>query len=180
MIYELPTSAEVQGKEYKIRSDYRAILDIIEALNDAGLTDKEKAFVILAIFYEDENVPMCEEAIKECFKFINCGTEDNGKKAPKLMDWSKDFQYIVAPVNRVIGQEIRSMEYLHWWTFISAYYEIGDCVFAQIVNIRNKKAKGKQLDKAEKEWYSQNKELVDIKVKLTEAEENLLSKWGGK
>ena len=35
----LPTSVNVSGKEYNIRSDYRAILDICTALNDPELSD---------------------------------------------------------------------------------------------------------------------------------------------
>ena len=93
------------------------------------------------------------------------------------MDWEQDFQYIVAPINRVIGKEIRSLEYLHWWTFISAYYEIGDCLFAQIVRIRSIKAKGKRLDKQDQEFYKENKRLVDIKSKYSETEEKLLQQW---
>lgn len=96
------------------------------------------------------------------------------------MDWEQDFKYIVAPINRVIGTEIRELKYLHWWTFISAYYEIGDCLFAQIVRIRLLKAKGKPLDKADREWYQNNRELVDIKTPFTEAENAVIDAWLGK
>ena len=34
MIYDLPTSLEVSGEIYEIRSDYRYALDILIALND--------------------------------------------------------------------------------------------------------------------------------------------------
>ena len=93
------------------------------------------------------------------------------------MDWEQDFQYIVAPINRVVGCEVRAVDYLHWWTFISAYYEIGDCLFAQIVRIRQLKSKGKKLDKADQEFYRENRRLVDIKIKYTEADELALNKW---
>lgn len=178
----LPTSLEVCGAEYEIRSDYRAVLDICAALSDPELEERERALVLLDIFYPgfSEMPPEhYEEAITQCLRFINCGDGPQNRKAPKLMDWEQDFKYIVAPINRVMGQEIRAVEYLHWWTFISAYYEIGDCLFAQIVRIREKKAKGKKLDKSEQEWYRQNRELVDIKTTYTEKEMDLLKQWGG-
>lgn len=182
MMYELPKSLEVSGVEYEIRSDFRAVLDICAALSDIDLTNEEKAYVCLDIFYPffSEMPPEhYEEAIKKCFWFINCGAdEENNRKAPKLMDWEQDFQYIVAPINRVLGTEIRAVEYLHWWSFISAYYEIGDCTFAQIVRIRDKKAKGKKLDKAEQEWYKNNRKLVDLKQTLSESEKAILKEWG--
>lgn len=182
MMYELPKSLNICGVEYEIRSDYRAVLDICTALSDNDLNDQEKAFVCLDILYPSfEEIPPehYEEALKKCFWFINCGTEDEPtRKAPKLVDWEQDFQYIVAPVNRVLGKEIRAERYIHWWTFISAYYEIGDCTFAQIVRIRDKKARGKKLDKAEQEWYKNNRKLVDLKQTYSESEKAILKEWG--
>lgn len=181
MRYDLPTTAEVNGTEYKIRSDYRDILTIIEAISDAELSEQDKAEAMLDIFYPDfENMPASdyEEAIKQCVLFINCGEEQRDeKRGPKLMDWQQDFLLIAAPVNRVLGKEIRSEKHLHWYTFISAYQEIGDCTFAQVVNIRSKKAKGKKMDKSEQEFYKQNRNLVDFKKQYTKQDEDALSKW---
>jgi hypothetical protein len=184
VIYDLPTTATVNGVEYEIRSDYRAILDICTALNDQELSDGERGMVVLSIFYPKlTEMPQedYQEAIKACFQFINGGKEDGGKKTPKLMDWEQDFHLIVAPVNRVLGVEIRSVDYMHWWTFLSAYMEIGgDCTFAQVVSIRDKKAHGKSLDKADREWYRRNRDLVDFKTTYTEDDQDLMKEWGGK
>lgn len=182
MSYELPVGVEVCGADYEIRSDYRAVLDICAALSDVSPDEQDKALVVLDIFYPgfgDMPPAHYEEAIKRCFWFIACGDDGQNRKAPKLMDWEQDFKYIVAPINRVVGTEIRSVGYLHWWSFISAYYEIGDCLFAQIVRIRDKLARNKTLDKADREWYRDNRALVDLESKYTEAEENILKKWGG-
>ena len=181
--YGLPTTVTVNGKEREIRSDYRAILDIISALNDVNLSDEEKAYVTLKIFYpqfDDITAEEAQEAIEKCFNFIECGNKDDGKKQPKLVDWEQDFQYIITPINAVAGKEVRALDYLHWWTFISYYYEIsGECTFAQIVSIRDKQARGKQLDKQEREWYRRNQTKVDIKNRYSEKEEELLKMWGG-
>lgn len=182
MMYDLPKSLTVCGSEYEIRSDFRAVLDICAALSDNELDDQDKALVALDIMYPAfvEMPPEhYQEAIQQCFWFINCGDDDQNRKAPKLMDWEHDFKYIVAPINRVMGQEVRSVKYLHWWTFISAYYEIGDCTFAQIIRIRDKKARGKTMDKMDREWYSRNRSLVDLPTRYTEAENEILKLWGG-
>ena len=42
MFYSLPVSLEVNGVEHPIRYQYTAVLDIIRALNDRELEDKEK------------------------------------------------------------------------------------------------------------------------------------------
>jgi len=180
-MYELPTSVTVCDVEYEIRSDYRAVLDICTALSDPELSDQERALVTLQIFYPAfDEMPRehYEEAIRKCFWFISCGEENHGKSGPRLVDWEKDFRFIVSPVNRVLGTEIRSLDYLHWWTFVSAYYEIGDCMFAQIVRIREKLAKGKPLDKADREWYRKNRDIVDLKPIYTDAEKETLKAWG--
>ena len=181
MNYELPTTVEIGGKDYKIRSDYRAILDILEALGDPALEDGDKIACILTIFYP-ELPPMdnYEEAVKQCFRFINMNEDEPNKQAPKLMDWSQDILHIIPPINRVLGKEIRSLDYLHWWTFLAAYYEMGECLFSQIVSIRSKKIKGQQLEKWEKQWYKEHRELVDFKTNYTDAEKDLLAQWGVK
>lgn len=177
----LPTSVEVCGVDYEIRSDYRAVLDICTALQDPEVTNEDRAFIALDIFYPAfDNMPSehYRGAIERCYWFINCGRDESDeKKAPKLVDWEQDFQFIVAPINRVTGQEIRALEYMHWWTFMAAFNEIGDCTFAQVVRIRNLKARGKKLDKLDREWYRKNRDIVDIKRHYTDADDDLVKKW---
>jgi len=180
MIYDLPTKATINCKEYEIYSDYRDILDICMALNDAELSEEEKAYIALCRFYVNpEEIPEddIEQALKECMNFISCGEDDTQQNGPKLMDWEQDFRYIVSPVNRIMGTEIRSLEYLHWYSFISAYYEIGECLFSNIVRIRDAKARGKKLSKEDNEWYRKNANIVNIKQKMTDTEEEFLKKW---
>lgn len=178
----LPTSVEIGGKVYDIRTDYRDILTILSAMNDPELNDREKSVAVMVAFYPDvENVPpeCYDEAARRCAWFINGGVDEPAHKSPKLMDWEQDFQYVVAPINRVMGQEIRSSPYMHWWSFLSAYYEIGDCLFAQIVRIRNLRAKGK-MDKDDRRWYQENRELVDFKMRYTSEEEDFINRMMGR
>ena len=66
--------------------------------------------------------------------------------------------------------KIRAEEYLHWWIFIGAYYEIGESAFSSIISIRKKKAQGKRLEKYEQEYYFENRDIVNLKPKYTEDE----------
>lgn len=180
MIYDLPTSLDVCGVSYAIRSDFRAVLDICIALSDINLDATDKTIALLDILYQDYDQMPAEhyqEAVEKGLWFIGCGEDNQNKKAPVLMNWEQDFKYIVAPINHVVGKEIRSIEYMHWWTFISAYYEIGDCYFAQIVRIRDKKARGKKLDKEDREFYKKNRENIDFKISLSDAENEILKQW---
>jgi hypothetical protein len=182
-MWNLPTAVEIDGKEYKItnKCDYRMVLDVICALNDNELDDEQKIRTALYVFYED--ISECndiEKAIKEMYKIISYGEEDDvqGENKPKLIDWEHDFNMLVAPINRVLGYEIRSVDYLHWYTFLSGYMEIGECQFNTVVSIRSKRAKGKKLDDWEKEFYKENKKMVDLPQNLTEEEQEWLdSDW---
>lgn len=184
MIYDLPTSLTVCGVEYEIRSDFRAVLDVIIALNDAELNDREKVYVALCIFYPgfgDMPAEHCREALRQCYWFINGGKDQEPERGQpvKLMDWEQDFPYIISPINRVMGREIRADAYLHWWSFLGAYMEIGECTFAQIVHIRDARARGRKLSKQDQEWYAKNRQLVDLKTQYTAAEDEVLKMWGG-
>ena len=109
--------------------------------------------------------------------FISGGEkQESPKSGPRLVDWEKDFRWIVAPINRALGQDIRGMR-MHWWTFLSYYYEIGECTFSQIVRIRNAQAMGKKLDKADREWLRKNADLVRIDQHYTSADSALLEQW---
>jgi hypothetical protein len=181
MVYGLPTSLQVGGENLEIRSDFRVVLDIFEVLNDVELDAIEKSVAALMIFYpafQDISLEDYQEALEKCFWFINGGQDETPQKGHKLMDWQQDFPLIIAPVNRALGFEAREPgRYLHWWTFLAAFKEIGDCLFAQVVHIRDKKARGKTLDKAEQEFYRRNSDLVDLRTKYSTAEEELFRAW---
>jgi hypothetical protein len=181
--YTLPTSVEVNGEVLDIYSDYRAVLDTLAALSDPELTDYDKANIILRNFYVEPKkitADTLNEAIEKCFWFISCGSDDKDtRKKPKVMDWEQDFQYIIAPINKIAGVEVRSLDYLHWWSFMGYYNEIGECTFQNIVSIRTKLKKGKALDKSEREFYRNNRSMIDFKQTYTAAENDLLKEWGG-
>lgn len=183
MMWDLPIAVEINGKNHPIRKkcDYRVVLDVICALNDNELTDEEKIKCALFIFYEDISaIDDFDTAIKEMFRIINGGEEqeENQEQKPQLMDWEHDFPVLVAPINRVLGFEIRSVDYLHWMSLLSAYMEIGECTFSTIVSIRSKRAKGQKLDKWEIDYMREHRKMVELPRKLTAEEQAFLdSDW---
>lgn len=179
MTYDLPTELIIADTPYAIRSDFRAVLDILTALNDPELTPQSKSYVVLDVLYKDfTSMPSTSfnEALEKAMVFINGGDMDKSqKRQPRLMDWDKDFRYYIAPINKALGCECRSLPYLHWWTFLSAYMEIGECAFSHIVAIRKKKLHGKKLEKHEQEFYLTNKKIIDLKPHVIAEEVDLLN-----
>ena len=184
MMWDLPTTVEIDGVSHKIRNncDYRVVLDVIAALTDEELNDTERVACGLKIFYADAGeIQNVEAAIIEMLRIINLGEEVSGEEEekPKVMDWEHDFNHIAPPISRVLGYSVRdSKRYTHWYDFLGAYSEIGECTFSTIVSIRQKKLKGKKLEDWEREFYRENKKMVDLPYKLTSEEREWLdSDW---
>lgn len=172
--WELPTTLDIGGITYQIRSDYRAVLDILEACGNPEVEYEAKIMIMIKILYPQwKSIPPehYKEAAEKAAAFIDAGIENEGKEKVKVMDWEKDAPVLVPAINEVAGTEIRSLPYLHWWTFLGYYMEIKETsLFSQISHIRQKKASGKRLDKWENRFYSKNKKLIDLKTKKERSE----------
>lgn len=176
----LPKTAEFGGKVYSLSTDFRDVLEIISYMTDKKRTEYVRWRIAVGLFYEPE-VPEehLEEAMQYLADFISYGAEAS-KPGPKLIDWQQDVHMIVSDVNKVAGQEIRALSYLHWWTFLSYFYGIGEGQLSNVVSIRKKKAKGKKLEKWEQEFYMDNKNVVDFKDSNAEEvkkEKEDIMKW---
>lgn len=169
--YDLPTSLIVGGVGFPIRYGWRAILDALSACSDPELDDATKAECLLTIIYPDWSKipPECyQEAIDQACKFIDCGQIEDDKPTPKMIDWEQDAPVIIPEINKVAGREVRLDPNIHWWTFFGWFMGIGDGLLASVLHIRKKKAKRQKLEKWEKEFYNENKSLIDIRVPETE------------
>ena len=182
MIGALPETLTVGGKEYPIRTDYRNVLQVFEAFQDPELTQEEIWIVAIYLLFEgfscDDDVLEAAqngfdlgEAMKQISWFISAGQPEKKVLEQPTYNWAQDEQIIFSAVNKVAGRETRELEYLHWWTFLGYFNEIGEGTFSFIVGIRNKLNKGKKLEKHEKEFLSHNKELVLMKKPKTKEEQ---------
>lgn len=168
-LWSLPRQAVIGGKTYRIHPDFRDILEIIACLNDRNLPELFRWRMALALFYEEEIPPYHRQAAMEYLaEFIRYGMEE--KPGPKLMDWEQDAAAILSGVNAAAGQEIRSLPFVHWWTFLSWFAAIGQGELATVVSIRSKLSQGQKLEAWERDFYRQNKAKVDLKPRYTEAE----------
>lgn len=185
--YSLPISVTIDGEEIRIRNecDYRICLDCIKISKDESLSDQDKSFISLNVFYEDfYKIKNYEEAIaimveiingEETPKFSELNQEISDKKMP-IADFNIDFPLYVAPLNAKLGYDCRRKEFTHWWTFLSAYKEIGDCYFAQVVNIRKKRyLDHRPLDKQEQRFYLENQKDVNALYKMSAEDEAFLN-----
>lgn len=189
-MYELPTTITIKDKVYTIREqgDFRMVLDCFVVLNDIELSETERTMACLLIFYEDfnelEDVLCIDEdtlqlLVEDAFSFFNCNQPQNPAANTnfKTIDWEADSQLISSAINKVAGKEIRAERYLHWWTFMGYFNAIGEGSLATVVGIRNKIAKGKKLEKYEKEFRQENPQYFtwDSRTLKQKEDDELLS-----
>ena len=181
MIGLLPETLTIGGKEHEICPDFRIALLIFEAYDDPNLSPFDKAAVMLdSLFASPDEIPSeyLQEACTVASWFLDGGKEESSEqtshiqpKATQLFSWTQDEQMIFSAINKVAGCEIRSLEFLHWWTFLGYFSEIDEGLFTTVISIRQKQAKRKPLEKWEKQFYEKNKDLVDIKRKYSAEEQ---------
>lgn len=165
MLGQLPTTLEISGKKYEIRTDFRNVLSIISAFNDDELQDSEKIYICLKrLLIDFDSLPsgLYGEAYTAATQFIEC-FRSNDRSGPKVVNWEKDENLIFAAINKVAGQEVRMLDYLHWWTFLGFFQSIShEDLIGFIMTIRQKRAKRKKLEKNEQEFFNANRSLCEI------------------
>lgn len=168
MLGMLPQTLNINGRAYKIRSDYRDILQIIAAFGDKELSDEEKAYVCLKrLFIAMESIPKSDyqDAYEAAVTFIECHISDR-KPSPKVVNWEKDEQLIFPAINKVAGMEVRAVPYMHWWTFLGYFQSIDrEDIWGFILTIRQKRAKGKKLEKYEKDFLNANRDICEVEFR---------------
>ena len=94
---------------------------------------------------------------------------------PDLGDGRTITAFVQVSAAYLAGRDVRALPYMHWWTFIGYYMEIGDCTFSTILDIRRKLRKHKKLEKWEREYYDENRELIEFKsAHLTDDEDEFI------
>ena len=174
--FELPTSLLVGDVEHPIRTDFRDILYVLSFFSDSDYEPDERGAICLRVMYPGwRDIPheQYQQALEAAGAFIDGPLPpDRGReKRPRVMDWQQDAGLIIPAVNRVVGTEVRTLEYMHWWTFLGAYMEIGECLYSTVLSIRQKRAKGKKLEDYEQAFYKANRALVDLRKRETEADQ---------
>lgn len=177
-ILKLPTSLLLQGREYAINADFRPCVNIMRMFERTDLSDAEKIDCMVEIFYKDE-IPdrLRTEAAQKAVWFLNLGEAPAGRvkgnQGGRLFSWEQDLKFIISAADKAAGFSIRSKEFYHFWEFMSAFFESGECVFNTLVHQRKLKRTGKQT-KADKEWWAENKDIAELKIELSSDEQEIL------
>ena len=115
MLGQLPKTLTINGKSYRIRTDFRNILRIFEAFADKDLSDKEKMLVCLRrMFVDFSKLPYDDykEAYEQVYWFIGCGKPEEKRPPVRTFNWIKDEPLMFPAVNKAAGLEVRACRLL--------------------------------------------------------------------
>lgn len=165
----LPMQAELGGVRYAIRSDYRDVLELLRWLNgqtDPALDQSERWYVAMRLFYPEFAAlpqPLWPDATQFLTEFLAAGRREQPRPGHALMDWQQDAPLIAAGISKAAGQDVRTLPYLHWWSFLAWFDAIGEGSFATVVAIRDKLRRGKRLENWELDYYRTHRAVVELR-----------------
>ena len=140
-----PEYAEVNGRKYKINTDFRYAIKCNQIAMDDTIGDTERALGLIVTLYGPDalNVPEdYEKLLTIAVKYLCCG-EEPVKGEKQDMDFIKDQKYIESSFKYDYNYDPYKEKYIHWYEFYNdlnnlSNSEMGDCcVLSRIRNLRN-------------------------------------------
>lgn len=118
-----PEYVKVDGKLYKINTDFRVALECDSILRDTTISDFERIIAFLFKLFGKDGVT-CEneqELINKAMKYLSLGQNEKGLKIDSDDKFEMDFQkckgLIQSSFKFDYGYDPYSLEYLHWYDF---------------------------------------------------------------
>ena len=137
----LPKSVWVDGREYGVRWAYQYGIMMERALRDEGLSEEDRLWVALSIFYEGELPGDVGAAVAAMGKFLVRERRMNEAQkraaarfaeALPLYCYEQDDEYIFAAFMGQYGINLAREKGLHWHEFCALFNGLDECVFTRI------------------------------------------------
>lgn len=169
-----PEYAEVNGKKYKINTDFRVAIKCNKIATDNSIGDYERALAIIYTLFGEEGINSkgdMQKLLDVSKKYLLCGNEYVDSNDEPDMDYTQDMDYIEASFMSDYHIDLTETK-MHWWKFNNlmnglSNSELGDCcVLNRIRNLRNydtreiKDAKERQKIEEAKQRVALNKKTA--------------------
>ena len=165
-----PEYVEINGKKYKIDTDFRIAIECNEIALDTTIDDEERVLAIIYKLYGEKGLKDLdnhEQLLEYGKKYLGCGKEVEDTNEKPDMDYAEDMDYIEASFMSDYQIDLSNTK-MHWWKFnklISGLSnsEMGNCcVLNRIRNLRNYDLKDIK-DAKERQKILKAKEMVALK-----------------
>lgn len=171
-----PEYAEINGKQYKINTDFRVAIECNRIAEDETISDLERSLAIIEMLFGDEaiddgknNTELYAKFLDIGKKYLLCGEEYDIKSNEKPdMDFIEDYGLIWASfMSDYNGLDINKTN-MHWWQFMDlmnglSNSEIGNCcILNRTRNYRNIDPK-EIKDKKERQKVIETQKRIALK-----------------
>ncbi|HBG3259004.1 TPA: bacteriophage Gp15 family protein [Clostridioides difficile] len=175
----LPESVEIDGKEYKINTDFRISILFEMLIQDNSISDEEKGENALLLYYPVIPVDTAT-AIDKIIWFYSCGKKENnvddgyqggaGSSKSQIYSYDYDDEYIYSAFLGQYGIDLQDIEKLHWWKFKALFKSLKeDTEIVKIMGYRAMDING-DMPKAQKDFYRKMKKIHAIPLPQNEVE----------
>lgn len=179
LIDKNPTSVNIDGVEHTINCDHITSIKFEMAIKDPELSEIDKLFVALNLYYEEDIPDNIEEAWNAILWFYTLGELDgkvdegeggsninNSPPKPKeeeIYSFEHDGDYIFSSFLYAYKIDL-SNEELHWWSFMKLFNTLPeDTIMKKIIEIRNTKITP-SMSKEEKANWRKLKRMYKLPV----------------
>lgn len=144
-----PVSAIIDGEEYPLNTNYRNCLLSIAALEDVGLSDWEKADILISNHYSEPYPKDTDAAVKHVIDYLTQNRDlSKEKNRNKALCFEQDGQMIY---DALLSKGINLDEsQISFWGFMAHLRELPkDCMLCRVIYLRLQQSRGK-LSKSER------------------------------
>lgn len=170
----VPTTVNIDNKEYEINSDFRTSILFELLMQDGTIEEDDKILMALQLYYPDipENI---KKAIEQMLWFYRCGkdvssSKGNGKSkgVTQIYSFEYDDDYIYSAFLDQYNIDLQDIEYLHWWKFKAMFKSLkDDNMIVKIMGYRSMDL-SKVKDKEQKAYYKRMQKLYEIPISKNE------------
>lgn len=165
---------------YKISTDFRIGIQIMQCLSDEEFSEEDRISYSLKLLYP-HNMPDMEDAVKGLAWFMNEFNHDKHSAksetdSVKAYDFDIDQWRIYSAFLNQYGIDLNTAK-MHWFVFMGLLSNLEECAFTRVVDIRLRKpdpkasAKEKKLLKEAKDAYRIEDENAHLTPEQKRAEQ---------
>ena len=174
----LPTTINIDNKEYEINSDFRTSILFELLMQDSSVDDGDKLIMTLNLYYQE--IPpkqYWKEATEKILWFYRCGKDFIASKGKgkdksdiKIYSFEHDDDYIYAAFMDQYRIDLQDIKELHWWKFKAMFKSLKeDNKIVEIMGYRSMDS-SKVKDREQKAYYKKMQNLYKLPVSKSEQE----------
>ena len=172
-----PEYAEVDGKRYKINTDYRTALRCFEVIEDDSICDEERALAVVFLLFGEVPTSNLEDFLRIAGNYLRCGEKaETQASSERDIDFVADEKYIVASFMSDYQIDLSRTD-MHFWQYIQLIQGFTErSIMSRVREIRNYDLE-ELKDPKTRAKMAKAKEAVALPEKFSRAEQEAIEEF---